>query len=208
MADADKGLEPVLFRGEIAGLPPSSSGTVHTVRPAVYFNYEVHEVLAGRLDSSVVHALYVSEPPCGLPKLVMRAKVFVMCSEHIGPGMYCLNPVPASEENLIQIQEWTRQAALRRQELTLSEHEANARLTHKVEPRYSALARMARVQGVVVLRVVIDKYGKIAHAQPISGPPILAPDALDAVQHWRYRPFLLNGRPVRVETTVSLHFRL
>lgn len=61
---------------------------------------------------------------------------------------------------------------------------------------------------VLVLTPMIDKDGNIQNLQLVSGHRMLAPAASDAVKHWRYKPFLLNGQPVEVETTVTVNFRM
>ena len=61
---------------------------------------------------------------------------------------------------------------------------------------------------MVVLTAMIDREGNIENLQLVSGHPMLAPAAIDAVKHWRYKPFLLNGQPVEVETTVTVTFQL
>jgi len=64
------------------------------------------------------------------------------------------------------------------------------------------------VQGNVVLQASISKEGAIEHLQVVSGPPLLIQAAVDAVKQWRYRPYILNGEPVEVETTVTVQFTL
>ena len=81
-------------------------------------------------------------------------------------------------------------------------------LIHKVAPVYPESARMNRVQGTVVLQAQIGKDGRIAELKPISGPKELFPAAVGAVQQWRYRPYLLNGQPVAVETEIIVNFIL
>lgn len=81
-------------------------------------------------------------------------------------------------------------------------------VVYRIEPTYPPLARQARIQGVVVLTAMIDRDGNIQNLQLVSGHPMLAPAAIDAVKHWRYKPFLLNGQPVEVETTVTVNFRM
>jgi protein TonB len=81
-------------------------------------------------------------------------------------------------------------------------------LLEKVSPQYPAIARTARVQGTVVLQATISKDGTIQNLRVVSGPPLLRQAALDAVLSWRYRPYLLNGEPVAVETTVNVVFNL
>ena len=78
----------------------------------------------------------------------------------------------------------------------------------KVLPTYPPLARSARIQGVVVLQAMISKLGTIENLRLLSGHPMLAPAAIDAVQQWRYRPYILNGEPVEVETQITVNFSL
>jgi protein TonB len=81
-------------------------------------------------------------------------------------------------------------------------------LIRKVSPTYPQLAKQARIQGQVVLQAEISKDGTITNLQLISGHPMLAPAAIEAVKQWRYKPYLLNGEPVAVETQVIVNFSL
>lgn len=81
-------------------------------------------------------------------------------------------------------------------------------LIYKVQPSYPALAKATRVQGQVVLRAVISRTGTIESLQVVSGHPLLVRAAIDAVRQWRYRPYVLNGDPVEVETEVTVNFVL
>lgn len=81
-------------------------------------------------------------------------------------------------------------------------------VVRKIEPAYPKLALVARVTGVVLLKAVIDREGVITEIQVISGHPILAPAAIEAVKQWRYRPYLLNGQPVEVETNITVTFQI
>jgi periplasmic protein TonB len=81
-------------------------------------------------------------------------------------------------------------------------------LLKKVQPVYPPLARAARIQGVVILQAQISKDGNIENLQLISGHPMLAPAAIEAVKQWKYKPYLLNGDPVEVETQVQVNFSL
>ena len=81
-------------------------------------------------------------------------------------------------------------------------------LIQRVEPTYPTLARAARVQGDVILSAVIDTNGQIQNLQLVSGHPMLVPAAIAAVKQWRYKPYLLNGQPVEVETTITVIFTL
>jgi protein TonB len=76
------------------------------------------------------------------------------------------------------------------------------------EPRYPTIARAMGMQGTVVLRATISRNGAIENLHVVSGPPMLTAAAEEAVRTWRYRPYLLNGEPVEVETTVNVIFRI
>ena len=94
------------------------------------------------------------------------------------------------------------------QRVRVSQGVTTGLLIHKVEPTYPMLARSARIQGNVVLKAIIDKEGNIQDLQLVSGHPMLVPAAIQAVKQWRYRPYLLNGQPVEVETTITVIFSL
>lgn len=87
-------------------------------------------------------------------------------------------------------------------------HLMEGNLIRRVQPEYPALAKQARVQGTVLLRAVIDRDGTIQDLQVISGHPLLVQAAINAVRHWRYRPFYLNDQAVEVETLVTVNFSL
>ena len=78
----------------------------------------------------------------------------------------------------------------------------------KVPPKYPQEAREDRIQGQVLLRVSVDKQGDVASVELISGHPVLAPAAIEAVRQWKYKPYLLNGQPVGVDTQVTVNFTL
>lgn len=81
-------------------------------------------------------------------------------------------------------------------------------LVHRVEPRYPKIALTARVTGVVQLHAIIGRDGAIKELEAVSGHPMLIPAAIEAVKEWRYRPYLLNGEAVEVETNVTVTFQL
>jgi periplasmic protein TonB len=93
-------------------------------------------------------------------------------------------------------------------EPSIVSHMMEGNLIYRVQPTYPPLARAARVQGAVVLRAVISRGGTIENLQVLSGHPLLVRAAIDAVGQWRYRPYILNGEPVEVETQVTVNFVL
>lgn len=94
------------------------------------------------------------------------------------------------------------------QRIRISQGVTKGLLVHRVEPAYPTLAKSARVQGEVVLNAIIDANGQIQNLQLVSGHPMLVPAAIAAVREWRYKPYLLNGQPVEVETTITVIFSL
>lgn len=85
---------------------------------------------------------------------------------------------------------------------------AEEMLVHKVEATYPQMARIAHIQGNVIVQVLIDKQGHVADSKAIMGHPILVQAALDAVKQWEYMPFLLNGEPAQVQAAVLVEFRM
>jgi periplasmic protein TonB len=81
-------------------------------------------------------------------------------------------------------------------------------LVKKVAPKYPKKARKNHIEGTVVLHAKISKEGDIADLSVISGDPMLTQAALDAVKQWKYRPYLLEGKAVAVETEIRVNFQL
>lgn len=81
-------------------------------------------------------------------------------------------------------------------------------LIKKVEPIYPLGAKSDHVQGTVVLHAVIDKEGNIIDLEAISGPVELVPTSVNAVRQWKYRPYLLKGEPIELDTTIEVRYKL
>ena len=86
--------------------------------------------------------------------------------------------------------------------------EMQKRIITKVNPTYPPEAKKARIQGVVILHAVIGKTGNVENLKALSGPVELQQSALDAVRQWKYRPVLLKGHPVEVETKITVNYTL
>jgi protein TonB len=74
------------------------------------------------------------------------------------------------------------------------------------DPIYPPIAKAAHLQGAVILHAVISKQGTIEHLEVVAGPQMLTKAAMDAVSRWRYKPYLLNGEPTEVETSITVNF--
>jgi len=92
--------------------------------------------------------------------------------------------------------------------LRVSPETMEKRIVTKVEPVYPEAARKASLQGLVVMDAVIAADGSVKRLRPLSGPDLLAQSATAAVQSWKFEPYLSSGKPVEVETTIAIEFRL
>lgn len=81
-------------------------------------------------------------------------------------------------------------------------------LVSKVTPVYPQEAKEQGIQGAVVLHAIIDRDGTVKELVAISGPPELQKSAIEAVEQWVYKPYLLNGEPQEVDTTITVNYSL
>lgn len=94
------------------------------------------------------------------------------------------------------------------QKIRISSSVIDGLLVDKKLPNYPQIAVETHTQGTVVLAAVISTQGTIENLRVVGGPPMLRQSALDAVRQWHYRPYMLNGEPVEVETTINVVFTL
>lgn len=94
------------------------------------------------------------------------------------------------------------------QRIRVSSGVSTGNLIRKVTPQYPNIARTAHIAGSVILEAEISKEGDVVNLHVIGGPPLLRQAAIDAVKQWKYRPYLLNGEPVVVDTQVTVIFSL
>ena len=92
--------------------------------------------------------------------------------------------------------------------IKLSQGVAQGLLMKRVPPVYPPAAHQARIQGAVELQATIGKDGNIANLKQISGDKVLGHAAIEAVKQWKYRPYLLDGQPVDIQTQVTVNFTL
>jgi periplasmic protein TonB len=175
--------------------PPAATPIVH-VRP------QVHLMDAGKLmqPKTIPHEVKIIKEDApdvnagmtgGVPGGVAGGSMGGVIGGVIG-GMGTAPPPPKPVQQRIR-QGGSVQAAL---------------LVNKVQPVYPPLARQTRISGTVRLHAIISKTGTVQQLEVISGHPLLVRAAMDAVQQWRYKPTLLNGEPVEVDTTIDVIFSL
>jgi protein TonB len=119
--------------------------------------------------------------------------------------------VPPDCPGCIPLDNARPQPAIPRAPITRTVHLTNidpAMLTHRVEPAYPTLPRQIRHEGTVELHAIIATDGSIRSLQVLEGDPRFYQSALDAVRQWRYKPTILNGLPVEVDTHITVIYRL
>ncbi len=80
-------------------------------------------------------------------------------------------------------------------------------VVHRVDPEYPEAARPAKLQGVILLDVVVGRDGSVVDMHAVSGPEVLSRAAMDALRWWRFEPYRVEGQPAVVETTVAVEFK-
>jgi TonB family protein len=90
----------------------------------------------------------------------------------------------------------------------VSQGVSGGQLSHRVAPVYPAQARLLRLEGTVILAAMVMEDGTVRDVKVVEGPAVLAQSAVDAVRHWRYKPFELDGKPVKNEIGISIDFKL
>lgn len=122
----------------------------------------------------------------------------------LGPGV----GIPGADRTGMPIEITHPEPPQHQAPLHRSEGVMAAALIHKVQPQYTAIARAIHLAGTVYLRAIISTDGTVRQLEVISGNPLLANPALQAVRQWRYQPTRLNGEPVEVETFITVNFVL
>jgi len=92
--------------------------------------------------------------------------------------------------------------------LEVPEDFADDQVIHRVHPVYPKQARLRKLQGTVVLEAIVNKQGKVDSLQLVSGDPVLAASAADAVKQWRYKPYMHNGDTTDFQTRVTVDFKI
>jgi TonB family protein len=176
----DKSGSPIVAHSEVEQDAPPGVTTTRTVLPPL----EV-EVIAGDKH----HKL---RPPSNTVQVDLERG-----SPSRATPSIAADPVPTAAK--------VTSAASERVEIS---SDAARLVTHSVTPAYPTLARQMRVQGSVVLQAVIGRDGQIQGLQVVSGPPILAGAAREAVKQWHFKPHLLGAEPVETQAKITVNFTI
>lgn len=90
----------------------------------------------------------------------------------------------------------------------VSSTDAAAAAVNKVAPEYPAMAKQLKIEGKVELEAVVAETGQVEKVNIVSGNPVLTKPAVEALKHWKFKPFLVDGKPSRVIAPVSMGFKL
>jgi TonB family protein len=146
--------------------------------------------------------LAIPRPTTGQPKQSFKVEIpdTPAGANNLPPGSYTLKILtPTSTEPAQTGSDRT---------VSVSSSDLGGNIRNHPEPVYPADAKAAHIQGTVLLDAVIGKDGNISSLKLLSGPPQLTKAAWDAVSRWTYTPFLFNGKPTEVETTITVNFTL
>ena len=172
-------------------------------------------VKAVQMVSQIVNGQLLS--PSKIPKVVKMIKEEEAPPPAMGVAGGVVGGVPGGQPggvigSLISAANHSGNTAPRAEEipkrLVVSQGVSLGMLLNKTEPVYPIIARKARVQGTVTLRAIISAQGTIESLQVVDGHPMLVGAALNAVKQWRYKPYMLSGQPVEVETIVFVNFHI
>jgi TonB family protein len=125
------------------------------------------------------------------------------------PSMAAIAPAPGNDGALLNLMDNHSSAPTPvLQTLSVSQGVSQGLLVKKVQPKYPQNALRLRVEGAVQLMATISQSGDISVVKIVSGDPQLAHAAMDAVKQWKYKPYLLNGSPVEIQTQITVNFKL
>src|SRR5271163_4697537 len=171
----------------------SPGGAVHVIPVTTAI------MMPTRIPSSIPHGGDTPQEPAGEGCTGICGPVGIISGAGGGPGIQSLLP---GERTILPTLRAQPEHPFRTSRML------EGSLIRRVEPAYPQLAKAARIQGSVVLFAVISKAGTIENLRLVSGHPMLAPAAIDAVSQWRYRPYILNNEPIEVETRITVNFIL
>ncbi|MGD0739847.1 MAG: TonB family protein [Terracidiphilus sp.] len=185
----------------MANSGPNSNGSQFFITEKTFDSGDGHYVIFGQCDDASVAVVYAiarvprnSDDKPLTPVVLEKVTISDQAPPPVPPPPPPPPPGAASGEQPRRV--------------NISAGIAVGMLVSKVTPSYPIDAKKAGVSGTVVLQATIGRDGLIEDLQVVSGPDLLQQAALDAVKQWRYRPYLLNGEPVEVRTTINIIFTL
>src|SRR5882762_7882370 len=171
---------------------------------------------AGVGDSPVIRIAANPEPETKQPdaapiyvKSTTRAKTQAQAEESAPPLPSPLAVASANDHNLSGLMASASSSVPKPSLATvrISQGVSQGLLIKRVQPKYPPAALAVRAQGAVQIEATINKEGNVTNVKVLSGDPVLARAALEAVRQWRYKPYYLDGDPVEIETQITVNFK-
>lgn len=190
-------------------MPPYSGGggTKPHPRPDAHPNGTTHHKPAGAfvyLSPQIPNRPVTSGDSDDQPEIEPTQDCIGICTGTGGPGPV----IPGATGDPPRFPDAAHHPVHIEKPVPRSQGVMEALLIHRVQPDYPAIARFNRISGSVVLHAIIGMDGTVQQLEVVSGNSILAMAAVTAVREWRYRPTLLNGNPVEVDTYITVNFVL
>ena len=153
-----------------------------------------------------------ASPETAAPAIILKngstkSAAKLTAADAAAPSMVGL-AVGGSDGNLSNLTASANVAKPILQTLTVSQGVSQGLLLKKVQPEYPSNALRMRTEGVVKLMATVGKTGNVTQVKVVSGDALLTHSALDAVKQWKYKPYLLNGEPIEIQTEVTINFKL
>ncbi|PYX95177.1 MAG: hypothetical protein DMG71_10220, partial [Acidobacteria bacterium] len=178
-------------------LPPSSSPIPASETPAA-----TNALSRGATPHPAAPAKAPAAPPVGGLVVYEKGKVIFRMPPSSPEEASARLGTKANQQEVVLAAEITPDPQ------NLDERLAEERLVHRVAPRYPAEALREHTQGAVVLKAEIGRRGEVQKLTVLQGDPVLSSAALQAVKQWRYRPYLISGKAVEMQTTITVNFSL
>jgi protein TonB len=159
--------------------------------------------LAAATSSAPSSSTVAVPPSSGTPPVEKSSKLIAPASKEVPSTHSASNPAGAPASHPSGAAATSLHAS---DLLEVPEDYADDQVVHRVRPVYPKQARGRKLQGTVVLQAIVDKKGKVNSLQLVSGDPVLAQAAADAVKQWRYKPYSHNGDPAEFQTRVTVEF--
>jgi len=196
--------------------PDRASSSTQSLAPKTATATPLDKPSASVGNSPVIRIAADSEPGTKQPdsapihvKATTRAKTHAQAEESAPPLPSPLAVASANDRNLSGLM---ASASINVPKPTLatvriSQGVSQGLLIKRVQPKYPPAALAVRAQGAVQIEATINKEGNVTNLKVLSGDPVLARAALEAVHQWRYKPYYLDGEPVEIQTQITVNFK-
>jgi protein TonB len=175
-------------------------------------NSAVTRIAANVTTNAAANSETQTKQPDAAPmhvKSTTRAKTQTQTEESTAPLPNPLAVASANDSNLSGLMASASSSVHKPSLATvrISQGVSQGLLIKRVQPKYPPAALAVRAQGAVQIEATINKEGNVTNLKVLSGDPVLARAALDAVRQWRYKPYYLNGDPVEIQTQITVNFK-